>query len=56
MLSVDFAVGERVRHVPRTVNADPGDRVIVATAEVHGLAVISADSLVVEMTGQEIIW
>ncbi len=56
VLSVDFAIGERVRQVPRTVNADPGDRIIVATAEVHGLAVISSDSLAAEMTDQEIIW
>lgn len=56
VVSVDLAVGERVRHVPRTANADPGDRIVVATAEVHGLAVISSDSKVAEMTGQEIIW
>lgn len=56
VLPVDLAVGERVREVPRTINADPGDRIVVATAEVHGLAVISSDSKMAEMTEQEIIW
>lgn len=56
VLPVDLAVGERVRGVPRTTNADPGDRIIVATAEVHRLAVVSSDSKMEAMTGQEIIW
>lgn len=44
VLPVDAAVADRVALVPRAQNADPGDRLIVATAEVHGLAVITADA------------
>lgn len=36
-LAVDAAVGRRVASIPRGVNADPRDRIIVATAEVLGL-------------------
>ena len=35
VVPVDLAVGERVHSVPRDDNADPGDRILVATAEVH---------------------
>lgn len=43
MLPVDIAVAARVAQVPRALNADPGDRIIVATAEVHRLEIISSD-------------
>ena len=56
VVPVDLLVAERVASVPRITNADPGDRIIVATAESHGLALISADTKIPGMTTQEVIW
>ncbi len=56
VLPVDMAVAAQVGRVPRSANADPGDRIIVATVEVHGLGLISADRKIPGMTKQEVIW
>ena len=56
VLPVDGAVARRVESVPRALNADPGDRIIVATAEVLGLDLVSSDRLVSSMTGRSVIW
>ena len=56
LVPVDGAVAERVGRVPRVANADPGDRIIVATAEVRELRLISADRKIPGMTQQEVIW
>lgn len=44
IIDVDEEIALRVASVPRNSNADPGDRIIVATAEVLGLPLVSADS------------
>lgn len=49
-------VAERVGSVPRTANADPADRVVVATAEIHGAALVSSDSKFPGMTSTAVIW
>ena len=49
-------VAAHVAEVPRTSNADPGDRIIVATAETLGLELISADRKVPDMTTRRVIW
>lgn len=56
VLPVDVAVARRVESVPRALNADPGDRIIVATAEVLGLDLVSSDRLVSLMTERSVIW
>jgi len=56
LVPVDGAVAERVGRVPRAANADPGDRIIVATADVRELRLISADRKIPGMTQQEVIW
>ncbi len=56
ILPLDAAVANHVASVPRATNADPGDRIIVATAEVHGLTLISADGKIASMTSRSIIW
>ncbi|MGH3260783.1 MAG: PIN domain-containing protein, partial [Trebonia sp.] len=43
VVPVTAAVANRVAAVPRAANADPGDRIVVATAEVLGLSIVSAD-------------
>lgn len=53
VVPVDHAIAATVRSIPRTftgvdgvtvTNADPGDRVIAATAVKHGLSVVTSDS------------
>ena len=38
-----FTEEDRQASVPRVTDADPGDRIVVATAEVLGLPIVSAD-------------
>jgi PIN domain nuclease of toxin-antitoxin system len=45
IVPVDAEIAVRVAGVPREVNADPGDRVLVATAEVLGARLVSADRM-----------
>ncbi len=56
VLPVDLAVGERVPAVPRNLEADPGDRILVATAEVHGPSIVSADGKIPSMTDCPVVW
>ena len=49
-------IANRVASVPRTVNADPGDRIVVATAEVLGMPIVSADPKFPSMTELDVIW
>ena len=56
IVPVDLAVSERVRSVPRDDNADPGDRILVATAEVHDLSIVTSDGKVPSMTELPVIW
>jgi PIN domain nuclease of toxin-antitoxin system len=56
IIDVDKDIAFHVGSIPRTSNADPGDRIIVATAEKHNLPLISADSKIPGMTTQTIIW
>lgn len=56
ILPVDAAVATHVSQVPRAVNADPGDRIIVATAEIHRLEIISSDRQIPRMTSQRVVW
>ena len=50
IVPVTAEIANRMGSVPRTANADPGDRIIVATAEVLGLSIVSADSKIPGMT------
>lgn len=56
VIGVDLDIAEHVRSVSREVNADPGDRIIVATAEVYDLAIVSSDRKLPRMTTQEVVW
>ena len=55
VVPVTGEIANRVASVPRTANADPGDRIIVATAEVLGLSIVSADSKIPGMTSLAVI-
>lgn len=55
IVPVTARIANRVAFVPRTPNADPGDRIIVATAEVLGMSVVSADSKLPGMTEMTVI-
>ncbi|MFP5487674.1 MAG: type II toxin-antitoxin system VapC family toxin [Acidimicrobiia bacterium] len=56
VVPVDAEIAARVADVPREANADPGDRVLVATAEVLGARLVSADRTLPAMTMTPIIW
>jgi PIN domain nuclease of toxin-antitoxin system len=56
VIEIDEEIAFRVGLVPRISNADPGDRIIVATAEVLGLPLVSSDSKIPDMTSLTIIW
>ena len=56
LLAVDASIATQVRSVPRASNADPGDRIIVATAEVLGLPLVSADGKIPSMSSVPVIW
>jgi PIN domain nuclease of toxin-antitoxin system len=55
VVPVTAEIANRVASVPRTTNADPGDRIIVATAESLGLSIVSADSKIPGMTSLAVI-
>jgi PIN domain nuclease of toxin-antitoxin system len=56
IVEVDDEIAFRVASVPRVSNADPGDRIIVAIAEVLGLPLVSSDSKIPSMTSLTVIW
>jgi PIN domain nuclease of toxin-antitoxin system len=56
VIEVDDEIAFRVASVPRVSNADLGDRIIVATAEVLGLPLVSSDSNIPGMTSLTAIW
>jgi hypothetical protein len=56
VIEVDDQIAFRVALVPGIFNADPGDRIIVATAEVLGLPLMSSDSKTPHMTPLTVIW
>ncbi len=47
MLPLDFEIAEEVLKIGRTLR-DPADRVITATARVHGLRLLTSDQRIVE--------
>jgi len=49
-------IANQIAKVPRTPNADPADRIIVATAEVLGAPVVSSDRHIPSMTKNTVIW
>lgn len=49
-------IARSVTGVPRAPNPDPGDRVIVATAEALGASLVSSDRKMPTLTSQEVIW
>jgi PIN domain nuclease of toxin-antitoxin system len=56
VVPVDIDIAARMRSVPRASNADPGDRIVVATAEVLGVPLVGADSKIPAMTAAAVIW
>lgn len=56
VVAVSAEVANRVAQVPREPNADPADRIIVATAEILGVPLVSKDGHVPAMTSNRVIW
>jgi predicted nucleic acid-binding protein len=55
VVPVTAEIASRVAAVPRTANGEPGDRIIVATAELLGLSIVSAESKFPSMTSLAVI-
>lgn len=47
-LPISTAVAAELAGLPLTIDWDPADRIIVATARVHGLKLVTADDRVIE--------
>ena len=47
-LPISPAVAAEVASLPLTLDWDPADRIIVATARIHGLRLVTADERIVE--------
>jgi PIN domain nuclease of toxin-antitoxin system len=56
IVDLDDEIAARVASIPRVSNADPGDRIIVAMAEVLGVPLVSSDSKIPAMTSLRVIW
>jgi PIN domain nuclease of toxin-antitoxin system len=56
VMPVTAEIANQVATVPRGENADPADRIIVATAEVLDLALVSSDRHLPGMTTNTVIW
>ena len=56
VVPVTAEIAIHVATVPRTPNADPADRIIVATAEVLGVPLVSSDRHLPGMTKNTVIW
>lgn len=56
VVPVDAAIATKLQDVPRSENADPGDRIIIATAEVLGLPLVSSDPRFSAMTATRVVW
>ena len=56
IVAMTAEIAARVLLVPREVNADPGDRTIIATAEVLSVPIVSSDRKFPSMTQQHVVW
>ena len=56
VVDIDSGIAAGVASVARRQNADPGDRLIVATAEALGAPLVSSDAKIPAMTSVEVIW
>lgn len=53
---VDEAIAQRLQEIPRAIVHDMPDRLIAATAPVHGLPLISKDEKIRELKSIQVIW
>ena len=55
-LSIDLPVMEEAYSLPSPFHADPADRTIVATARIHGMAVVTGDRRILDYPHVEHCW
>lgn len=56
VVALDEESAAHVQSVPRSANADPGDRIIVSTAEILRVPIVSSDGKFPLMTSLTIVW
>lgn len=55
-LPMDLAVVEEAYSLPSPFHRDPADRIIVATARIHGLTVVTADEKILDYPHVDVLW
>ncbi len=55
-LDINLAIIQDAFALPGAFHADPADRIIVATARVHGLTLITADAKLLDYPFVETVW
>jgi len=55
-LPIDLDVVEEAYSLPPPFHADPADRIIVATARIHGLMVLTADRRILSYPHVKAVW
>jgi PIN domain nuclease of toxin-antitoxin system len=55
-LPVDLSIAEEAYSLPPPFHADPADRILVATARLHGLKILTADRRILDYPHVETIW
>jgi len=55
-LPIDLASMEEAYSLPPPFHADPADRIVVATARIHGLCVLTADKRILDYPHVDTLW
>ena len=53
---IDLAVMEEAYSLPLPFHSDPADRTIVATARIHGMAVVTGDRRILDYPHVDLCW
>ena len=55
-LPIDLAIMEEAYSLPPPFHADPADRIVVATARIHALCVLTADKRILDYPHIDTLW
>ena len=55
-LPVDLAVAEEAYSLPSPFHADPADRIMVASARIHNLAIVTGDGRILAYPHVDTVW
>ena len=55
-LAIDLAIMEEAYSLPTPFHTDPADRIVVATARIHDLCVVTADRKILDYPHVQSLW